>query len=252
MPFSYKKVLVLGATSGIGEALAERFISEGSFLIVTGRRKERLDVFVEKHGKNKSEGRTFDITKLDSIPSFVASVTKDHPDIDCVFLNSGIQRGFDFSKPESVDLGLVELEFLTNYLSYIHFVKAILPFLQSKKSESGLIFTTSSLALVPLTRCPNYCATKAALHQFIMALRKQIQSSPIKVIEVFPPAVQTELHDKEHQPDIENGRQMGMPIDQFVEETYAGLAAGKEQIPVGPAKDVFEAFEKKRQELYKA
>jgi len=58
------------------------------------------------------------------------------------------------------------------------------------------------------------------------------------------------LHDENHQPDIKNGRQIGMPLDRFTEEAYKGLAAGKEQIPVGDAKDWFESFEPKRQEAF--
>jgi len=56
-----------------------------------------------------------------------------------VLLNSGIQRGFDFSKPETVDLDVVQQEFDTNYLSYIALTNAFLPFLQSKKEQSALI-----------------------------------------------------------------------------------------------------------------
>ena len=67
------------------------------------------------------------------------SITTSHPDLDCVFINSGIQRGLDFSKPESVNLNTIQTEFTTNYLAYLALTKAFLPFLQSKNTESGLI-----------------------------------------------------------------------------------------------------------------
>ena len=70
MPFPYKKVLVIGATSGIGEALAARIIGEGSSVIVVGRRKEKLEEFVHKHGKDKASAVPFDITEMDKIPAF--------------------------------------------------------------------------------------------------------------------------------------------------------------------------------------
>ncbi|KAI9826685.1 MAG: hypothetical protein M1819_007319 [Sarea resinae] len=250
MPFQYKKVLVIGATSGIGEALANRFVKEGSSVIVVGRRKENLDAFVKDHGRDKAEARQFDLNHLDRIPQFAQDITTAHPDLDCVFMNSGIQRGLDFSKPESVNLDDVGTEFQTNYISYIHLLKAFLPFLLKKKSESGIIFTSSGLALVPLIRCPNYCATKAALHQLILALREQLKESKIKIIEIFPPAVQTELHDKKHQPDIENGRQFGMPLQEFLDESYAGLVNGDIDIPVGSSKDWYNSFEPARQESF--
>jgi len=73
------------------------------------------------------------------------SITKTHTDLDCVFINSGIQRGLDFSKPESVDLDSIQTEFTTNYLAYLALTKAFLPFLLSKKSESGLILYVKRL-----------------------------------------------------------------------------------------------------------
>lgn len=57
-----------------------------------------------------------------------------------------------------------------------------------------------------------------------------------------------ELHDKKHQPDIENGRQMGMPLDEFTDELWAGLSAGKEDIPVGMGKAIWERIEPGRRE----
>jgi len=109
--------------------------------------------------------------------------------------------------------------------------KYFLPFLLKKKSS--IMYTTSGLALVPIARCPNYNATKAALHQFIMSIRRQLQGSSVKVIELFPPAVQTELHDAKHQPTIENGGQIGITMDEFMETAWAGIVEGKEEIPVG-------------------
>lgn len=71
MPFPYKRVLVVGATSGIGASLADRMVKEGSHVIVVGRRKEALEDFVHKHGKDKASAVPFDITELDKIPNFV-------------------------------------------------------------------------------------------------------------------------------------------------------------------------------------
>jgi NADP-dependent 3-hydroxy acid dehydrogenase YdfG len=77
---------------GIGEALAQKLVEEGSRVIVVGRRKENLDHFVARNGSDKAEAFAFDITKLKEIPDFVRTVTTAHDDIDSVILNSGIQR----------------------------------------------------------------------------------------------------------------------------------------------------------------
>jgi len=162
--FIYKKVLVLGATSGIGKALASKFVNNDIKVVVTGRRKENLDEFVQEHGKDKAEAIQFDNTQLDKIPSFAKSVMESHPDIDCVFLNGGIQRHFNFAKPETVDLNTFDEEFKTNYTSYIHMTTAFLPYLQKQQNQTAMMYTSSGLALVPIPRYPGYCATKAALH----------------------------------------------------------------------------------------
>ncbi|KAK0516999.1 hypothetical protein JMJ35_000154 [Cladonia borealis] len=214
MSFQYKKILVIGATSGIGEALASRFVKQGSSVIVVGRRKDKLEQFVHEHGKENASAVPFDITELQKIPNFVTNITETHPDLDCVFINSGIQRTFDFSKPETVDLAVVQEEFNTNYLSYL---------------ASYLHYIWARLG---------------AYHQMCQLL------CHVNVVELFPPAVQTELHDKKHQPDIENGRSIGMPLDDFVEDAYNGLAAGKEEVAVQFAKQWYDAFEPQRQELF--
>lgn len=250
MGFQYKKVLLIGATSGIGKALAERFIEEGSYVIAVGRRKEKLEELIHKYGHDKVSAVPFDITKMNAIRAFATNVTGTHKDLDCIILNSGIQRKVDFSEPEEVDMDVVNEEFVTNYLSQLAITKEFLPFLKKKSTETALVYTTSGLAMIPITRCMNYCATKAALHQFILSLRVQLIGTKVKVIELFPPAVQTELHDAKHQPDIKDGHLMGMPLEEFTEEAYRGLAGGFEQIPVGRSKHSFQAFEIKRQELF--
>jgi len=241
MSFQNKKVLFLGATSGIGRALASKLISTGTSVIVVGRRKDKLSEFVSEHSSNpggaKASSVVFDITDTKAIPDFIAQQFKDHPDIDSVFLNSGIQRAVDWTKPDKVNLETIDLEVLTNYTSFLHLTKAVLPYLQKDSSKpTSLVFTTSGLALVPIEHCPNYCATKAALHHHILILREQLKraGSNVKVIEIFPPAVQTELHDFEM--GEEKGRALGMPLDAFVEEAFEGLCkegADGEQIPVG-------------------
>ena len=64
MPFQYKKVLVIGATSGIGKALASRLVQEGSYVIVVGRRKENLEAFVHEHGSEKASAVPFQMKSL--------------------------------------------------------------------------------------------------------------------------------------------------------------------------------------------
>lgn len=261
MPFQYKKVLVLGATSGIGWALAARMIENGISVIAVGRRQSNLDDFSAQYSSHKSGAQVstavFDITNLKEIPSFAKKMFEEHPDLDCLFLNSGLQRQLDWTKPESVSLENIELEMLTNYTAYMHLIKAFLPYLTKQApTPTSMIFTTSGLALVPIITCPNYCASKAALHHMILSLRLQLKnaSSNVKIIELYPPAVQTELHDAKHQPELgDKGRNMGMPIAEFTDEAWEGLCREEnEQIPVQAVRTFmgFETWEMERQRVF--
>ncbi|KAF2163732.1 hypothetical protein M409DRAFT_57226 [Zasmidium cellare ATCC 36951] len=229
MPFQYKKVLVLGGTSGIGKAMAEKFLNEGSSVIVVGRRKQNLEAFAQEYGKEEGKVDTavFDITDLKGIPTFASEITSIHPDLDCVFLNAGIQRHLKWQEPEKVDLDLMEKEFTTNYTSYMYFTKAFLPFLQRQAPRpTSLIYVSSGLALVPNSYCPNYCASKAALHHMVLALRLQMKEieSNVRIVELLPPAVQTELHDDKHQPEFKGtGAAFGMPLNDFVQERQKAM-----------------------------
>lgn len=103
-----RKSSSFGATSGIGKKLAEKVIQNGSKLIVSGRRRENLDEIIKKYGSDKVSAKAFDVMQLEQIPEFASEVITENPDLDCIFVNSGIQRPFDFSKPESVDLDIFD------------------------------------------------------------------------------------------------------------------------------------------------
>jgi len=72
MAFPYKHVVLIGATSGIGKAMAEKLVNSGSKVTVVGRRKERLDEFVAQHGESKAKAVQFDIGKTAEASQFAA------------------------------------------------------------------------------------------------------------------------------------------------------------------------------------
>lgn len=258
MDFPYKKVLVLGATSGIGHALAERFIDNGIQIIAAGRREDNLRAFVQKHGDDKASYEVFDITQTDKAPEFAANVTTRHPDLDGVMISSGIQRGVDFSNPSAIDLTDFDMELKTNYIAWYHLSVAFLPHLQriSKERPSSLMFISSGIGLVPMMHIPTYCATKSALHTLVLVMREQLRKPfpDLRIIEVFPPAVQSELHDwfaDAGKGSKEEARQMGMPMNEFVDTTWEKLKAGEEQPAIGGLPEMsFARFESARQAMF--
>lgn len=169
--------------------------------------------------------------------------------------NSGIQRGLDFTKPESIDPSKIDLEFTTNYFSYIYLLKQFLPHFLSLPAGTprSLYFVSSGLGLVPLLRCGNYSASKAALHHLVLVLRQQMSDAKqhdLKIVEIYPPAVQTELHDEKHQPDIKNGGQIGMPLAEFTSKTWDAMCQQKDDIPIGTSEPQFKAIEVPRRKEF--
>lgn len=257
----YKKALIIGATSGIGHQLAIKLLSQGTHVILVGRRQDRLDAFTSTHGSDKTTTIAFDITNLSAIPDFANRITTQHPDIDCLVLNSGIQRAFDFTQPETLDLAALDAETTTNYTAHVHLTAAFLKYFLARPPQQqqlvSLIYISATLALVPgLLRTPNYNASKAALHTFLLNLRLQLSrkknfpaAQNVRIVEVFPPAVQTEIHDEKHQPDLVDGGSIGMPLEQYVEEMVKGLERGEEEFAVGHGTGMLEGFEAERKRM---
>ncbi|KAK9777098.1 putative Oxidoreductase DltE [Seiridium cardinale] len=230
MPSTCKTVLIVGATSGIGAGLADKFISEGSKVIAVGRRQDRLDAFVAKHGSSKAAAVKFDVTDSNGIDAFVKQVVTEHPDLDCVFLNSGIQSSTRLSRAAEFDLGKFHDEISVNFTSIVNLIIKFLPHLQTKETPTSLIVTGTHLAIVPATTMAGYSASKAALTSFVDCVREQNRHKPTKIIELYPPVVQTELHDWM---GPEKGRALGMPLNEFSNIAYSELVKGDDLIVVG-------------------
>lgn len=243
-----KCVLIIGATSGIGRALAQAILALPSkpTVIVAGRRKERLVELANKGFKTVQ----FDVTAgRETSKTFTQDITVAYPDLDTVIFSSGIQMMYDFKNPDSIDLDGIENEFNTNYISIVALIKFFLPHLfklGEQNRPSFIVPITSSLAIVPGPWVANYCATKAALHSLSLSLDSQLQGTNVHVMEIFPPLVESELHD--HQGKTPQLSKIWMPLNEFTEKAMEGLLRGDVAIPVGMAADVWPLFEQGKSE----
>jgi len=222
-------ILITGGGSGIGRGLAEAFHKLGNRVIIGGRRETVLkDVCAENPGMNSV---ILDISNTASIRTAAQSVRAQFPDLNCLINNAGLQRVHDFSADGGVDeLGVVE-EIETNLLGLIRMCAAFIPHLKNRP-EATLINISSGLAFVPLARVPVYCATKAAVHSFCVSLRHQLKHTTLKVVELIPPWVDTNL-------DKGRRRTTGpapMPLRQFISEAMEGLAGDADEVLIGDAK----------------
>ncbi|RHZ54706.1 hypothetical protein CDV55_102556 [Aspergillus turcosus] len=247
MSLPYKHVLLIGATAGIGRAMADRLIQAGVKVTAVGRRKNRLDHFVQKHGEQMASAVPFDVSVLENIPKFASEIIDSYPDVDCLFLNAGIQHPFELDDRGQFDLEKFHQQTNINFSSMVALTHAFLPFLVAKESPTSIIFTGSNVAIVPAASLPAYSASKAALNVFTLCLRDQLQDTNVAVIEISPPPVQTEIHDYMGE---EIGRNFGMPVDTFTELAFEGLVAGQDQIvigSIGPAERFNAIIDQRRQ-----
>ncbi|MCJ1472943.1 hypothetical protein MMC13_001592 [Lambiella insularis] len=139
MAFPYQHILMVGATSGIGKAMADRLLEGGPRSRRLGEERTGWREFVSRYGKSKAVPVSFDIANTEQIPSFAAEVMRMSPDINCIYLNVGIQHRYDFSQPETVDLAKSNSELNINFTSFVALTHAFLPFLTGRETETSLV-----------------------------------------------------------------------------------------------------------------
>ncbi|GLK67218.1 SDR family oxidoreductase [Hansschlegelia plantiphila] len=214
MDISGNTILITGGGSGIGRALAEAFHAGGSQVIISGRRQAALDEVTKANPGMKSV--VFDIADGAGIAAFAERLIADYPTLNAVLNNAGIMV------PEDVKGGgylqTAEDTVATNLLGPIRLTAALLPHLL-KQRRSAVLTVSSGLAFVPMAATPTYSATKAAIHSYSVALRRQLQGTPVEVIEIAPPYVQTTLTGERQASDPN-----AMPLDDFISETMRLLA----------------------------
>jgi uncharacterized oxidoreductase len=221
-------ILITGGGSGIGGGLAKAFHELGNRVIVAGRRREVLE-------KTGMDFVVLDTRDRASIATAALEVTTKFPELNVVINNAGVQRQHDFST--GVDESAIAEEIETNIMGVIGMTAAFLPHLKSKSSAT-IINISSGLAFVPMARFPVYCATKAFVHSFTVSLRHQLRNTSVRVIEVAPPWVESDLGAGHSTFVTESGRGP-MPLDAFISAAMKDLASEAEELPVAGARYLY-------------
>lgn len=238
MKLNPNTILITGATSGIGLALAERFLRLNNEVIICGRREERLREIQQQHPSIHI--RLCDVGDQSQRESLVAWVTKDFPNLNILVNNAGIQRRFDLVQPS--EWGRIEEEISINLEAPIHLTQLLIPHLLCLQ-DAAILNITSGLAFVPMARAPVYCATKAALHSYTLSLRHQLSKTPISVIEVIPPSVNTDLGGV-------GLHTAGVPLDEFADAVFTGLKNNEIEISYGFSSNTSRASRRELDETF--
>lgn len=225
-------ILITGGATGIGFSLAEAFVNAGNGVIICGRRENKL-----KEAKDKLpqiHTRVCDLSKEKERKSLYDWVSSNFKDINILVNNAGIQRMVNLRKGTR-DLFDGEDEIEINLTAPIHLSAYFIPLLLKRK-EAAIVNISSGLGFVPIASMPVYCATKAAIHSFSLSLRHQLKDTSIKVFEIIPPIVDTEL-DKGARG--ERGQQdRGIPPSEVARATLKALENDEYELAVGMAENL--------------
>jgi uncharacterized oxidoreductase len=224
-------IFITGGTSGIGRGLAEAFHKLGNQVVVSGRRADALSAVCEANPGMRSF--VLDVTDPAAVKGVAARVAEEFPTLNCVFNNAGVQKGHNLASDEPLDEQALHEEVNTNLLGVIRVASAFLPHLRGKPGAT-LVNVSSGLAFVPLARFPVYCATKAAVHSFTMSLRHQARETGVKVVELIPPYVATDL-GRDSKMAVPVGPQP-TPLETFIIETMKALEGDADEVAIGDAK----------------
>ena len=187
----------------------------------------------------------WDFGQFNALGDRVSAILAAHPQLDTVFINASVQKLFSFLDPASSTPESIQEEINTNLTAPILLARLFLPHLQSLASNgtpARLLFTSSSLAFVPLSFYPVYCPTKAAIHSLCIVLRQQLAHAPdaikknLSIIEIVPPYTDTDL-DKDHRSvtvEMQGGPEKAfkpMPLEDYMLKGEDGRA--QKEVAVG-------------------
>jgi len=218
MKLSGNKILVTGGATGIGLGLTKRFLQEGNKVIICGRRESALKETAEKLPSVIT--RVCDLSIASERESLFQWVEKEHNDLNVLINNAGIQQWMSIENSNFFDRAKDEITI--NIEAPLHLASLFL----NLNSLDTIINVSSGLAFAPLSKVPVYCASKAFIHSFSLSLRHMLKSKNIEVIELIPPALNTDLGGKGIHDEFP-------PIDGFIEAAFEQLKQGKSSITWG-------------------
>lgn len=220
MQMTGNTIFITGGASGIGRGLAEAFHKIGNKVIVAGRRKSLID---EVTAANPGiEGIELDVADPASLAQVAAALVRDYPALNVLINNAGVMPFDDAGG--AIDDAATRRIIDTNLLGPIRLTSALIDHLK-RQQQAVVIYNTSILAYVPMATAAVYSASKAALHSYALSQRFMLRDTNVRVQEIAPPWVDTDLVKK-------SGDPRAMPLDPFIAETMKGLATEAEEVIV--------------------
>jgi 3-hydroxy acid dehydrogenase/malonic semialdehyde reductase len=217
-----KIILITGATAGFGRAAAIKFAENGYNVIITGRRKDKLDALQKVLTSFNTEvlSLNFDVRKKDEVDHAINSMPEKWKKIDILINNAGLASGL--SHIDDGDADDWDRMVDTNVKGLLYVTRAVAPFMVSGKK--GHIINISSIAGTDIYENGNvYCATKSAVNSLSKAMRIDLLKHNIKVTNIAPGMADTEFSIVRFKGDREKADAVYRGVDALTAEDIADV-----------------------------
>ena len=216
-------VLITGGGTGIGFALAEVFLNEGNEVIICGRNKATLDEAQKLLPKLNTI--VADISSPSGCEALTTEIINRFPNLNILVNNAGIYSITDIMHANYI--ATLESQLSTNLIAPVALIQKLMPVLE-KQLEPIIVNVTTGYVFIPSAQSSSYSATKVALRAITQGLRFNLRNSKVKVVEVIPPAVDTQMNA---------GKKIDlMSTEKFAKKVYKDLLNEKEEIVIGMSK----------------
>lgn len=184
-----RTVLVTGATAGFGAAMAERFAAEGWRVIACGRRAERLQPLVERHGAERIHAAAFDMRDATAMRDALEHLPEAFADIDLLVNNAGLALGSGPAQDADLDQWRQMID--TNITALVTMTRLLLPRLIARRG--GIVNISSISGTYPYRGGNVYGGSKAFVTQFSLGLRTDLHGTGVRVTNIEPGMAETEF-----------------------------------------------------------
>lgn len=223
MELQNSTVLITGGTSGIGLELVKQLTERGANIIITGRNLNNLTETQKRF--QKVHVFQSDVSNPENIRQLYDDVIRQFPDLNILINNAGEMRLLDLQDREK-SLENMTREIEINLSGTIRMVHQFLPQLIRKRA-AAIVNVSSGIAFMPYSAAPVYSASKAGVRAYTQALRLQLKETSVKVFEMIPPGVNTNLQNDWVLP---TNPSMMMDVDKMVSVAIKGLQKDKPEL----------------------
>ena len=216
-------IMVTGATSGFGKAIAVKFAASGCNIIITGRRKDRLEILEKELLVNKGIkvlSLNFDVRNRNEVAHVVSSLPEEWKKIDILVNNAGLAVGLDHIDKGNIDDWERMID--TNVKGLLYVTRAVAPLMVA--NNSGHIFNIGSIAGKEAYENGNvYCASKSAVDSLSKSMRIDLLKNNIKVTLIAPGMAETEFSLVRFKGDTEKAKNVYKGINALTPEDIANV-----------------------------